>query len=58
LLASWASKPTRSEEDLLKEYKAQKELSLMNGLHLRPLFAVVKCLHLADVNYSEDLLEE
>jgi hypothetical protein len=42
----------------LEEYGAQKELSLINGLHLRALFGMVKCLHLVDVNCSEDLLEE
>jgi hypothetical protein len=41
----------------LEEYGAEKESSLMNGLHLRAS-GMVKYLDLVDVNYSEDLLEE
>jgi len=42
----------------LEEYGAQKEISLLNGIHVRALFGMVKCVHLVGVNYLEDLLEE
>jgi hypothetical protein len=58
LVSLWASKPTRSEEELLGEYGAPKELSLKNEFHLRALLGMLKYLYLVVVNYSEDLLEE
>ena len=57
LASPWASKPTRSEEDLLEEYGAQKEIFLINRIHVRALFEIVKYVHLVDLNYLEDLLE-